>query len=155
MVRSVYDFWVTEVTYGQGFSTAFWMLFYWRYASKSCIPFSSCRTFRGVMMSENERLFVTAFFWGPFSSPYYKALFVSKSRWCWHLDAKKCSKIGLNPKVNRGMKILRLQYIPCFCTFSETALKIELSRVPVRLPMKILQVGLEVNSCTLSAPLLS
>ena len=35
------------------------------------------------------------------------------------------SKRGLNSKVNRGLKILRLQYIPCFCTFSETALKIE------------------------------
>ena len=47
---------------------------------------------------------------------------------------QKGSKRGLNSKVNRGLQILRLQYIPCFCTFSETALKIELSGVPVPLP---------------------
>ena len=135
MVGDVALFWVTEVTYGQGFSTAFWILFYWRCTSKSCIPFSSCRIFRGVMMSESERLFVTAFFSRAFLSPYYSAIFVPKSRCCWHLDVQKGSKRGLNSKVNRGLKILRLQYIPCFCTFSETALKIELSGVPVRLPI--------------------
>ena len=134
MVHDVHTFSLTELTRGQGFLIVFSILFYWRCTSKSCIPFSSCSNLRGVMMSENERLFVTAFFWGPFSSPYYKALFVPKSRWCWHLDTQKGSKRGLNSKVNRGLKILRLQYIHCFCTFSETALKIELSRVPVRLP---------------------
>ena len=141
MVGDVALFWVTEVTYGQAFSVAFSILFRWRCASKSCIPFFGCSNFRGVMMSENERLFVTAFFWGPFSSPYYKALFVSKSRWCWHLDVQKGSKRGLQSKAKRGLKILRLQYIPCFCTFTETALKIELSRVPVRLPMGFRDFG--------------
>ena len=134
MVGDVDTFWVTEVTCGQGFLIGFWILLYSKYASKSCIPFSSCSIFRGVMMFENERLFVTAFFWGPFSSPYYKALFVPKSRWCWHLDVQKGSKRGLQSKAKRGLKILRLQYIPCFCNFPETALKIELSGVPVPLP---------------------
>ena len=134
MVTNVYVFWVTALTYGQGSLLAFRILFYWMCTSKSCIPFSNRSIFRGVMMFENERLFVTAFFWGPFSSPYYKALFVPKSRCCWHLIVQKCSKRGLNSKVNRGLKILRLQYIPCFCTFSETALKIEVSGVPVPLP---------------------
>ena len=137
MVRCVHAFWVTEVTYGQGFLIAFWILMYWKCASKSCIPLISCLIFRGVMMLENMWLFRTAFFSRAFLSLYYKAISVPKSRHCWHLDVQKGFKRGLNAKVNRGLKILRLQYIPCFYTFSETALKIELSRGPVRLPTPI------------------
>ena len=134
MVGDVALFWVTEVTYGQGFSIAFSILFHWRCTSKSCISFSSWSNLRGVMMSENERLFRTTIFWRPFFSLYFKCIFEPKSGGCGQKDHQKSSKRSLISKVNRCLKILRLTGIPCFGTFSETALKIELSRVPVRLP---------------------
>ena len=79
------------------------------------------------MMSENERLFRTAFFED-------KGILEPKSEGCGQKDHQKDSKRNLISKVNRYLKILRLTCIPCFDTFAETALKIERSGVPVRLP---------------------
>ena len=70
----------------------------------------------------------------PQGFPYYKGILEPKSERCGQKDLQKGSKRGLNSKVNRWLKILRLTGIPCFGTFSETALKIQLSGVPVRLP---------------------
>ena len=137
MVTNVYVFWVTALTYGQGSLLAFWIPFYWTCTSKSCILLSNWSICCGVTMSDNRSEFRPAFFWRSFFSPYFKGILEPKSEGCRQKDHKKDSKRGLISKVNRCLKILRLIGIPCFGTFSETALKIELSGVPVRLSKKI------------------